>query len=375
MRSVDRSPYRRLVLPLLFGLEPEAAHESALAALRRGLALGPLRAALRRRLAAAPRALHRRLFGRAFVHPVGLAAGFDKDAAAIEELAALGFSHVEAGTLTGTAQPGNPRPRAFRLPRDRALINRMGFNNRGAADAARRLAARYEPRGGARRPPCALGLNLGKTKAVPVEEALDDYRVSIAAVARFADYLVINVSSPNTPGLRDLQAEAALRPLAEGVRAAVDADAPGVPVLLKLAPDLDPAGIDAAVDVALGAGFDGLICTNTTIARSPLRSPSARVAACGDGGLSGAPLRRASTAVLARVARRVAGRVPLVGVGGVEDADDAWEKICHGADLVQVYTGLIYRGPTLVRGIVAGLRRHLDAAGLGRIGDAVGRWL
>ncbi len=223
-----------------------------------------------------------------------------------------------------------------------------------------------------------LGINLGKSKVVDLGDALADYEVSVRALGAFADYVVVNVSSPNTPGLRDLQGEAHLRPLLAGVRAALDGVAPplaGVrrPLLLKIAPDLSEAGIDAAVDVALETGCDGLIATNTTITRAGLATPARRVEACGAGGLSGAPLRARATAVLARVARRVAGRAPVIGVGGIDSADAAWEKITHGASLVQVYSALVYQGPALVGRINQGLAERVERLGLRTIGEAVGR--
>jgi dihydroorotate dehydrogenase len=364
-----------LIGSLLFRFQPETAHAVAMGCLRAATLCDGLRRALHRRNANADGSLAQKLWGRTFAHPVGLAAGFDKDARGIEVLAALGFGHIEVGTLTGQPQPGNPRPRSFRLPADRALINRMGFNNGGAAAAAARLARAYDPAGGARRPPGILGINIGKTKVVDLEHALDDYRISVAALGHLADYLVVNVSSPNTPGLRDLQAESALRPLLTGVRAALDAAAPGTPLLLKIAPDLADAGIDAAVEVALETGCNGLIVSNTTITRDGLSTPAEQVAAIGAGGLSGAPVRARSTAVLARAARRVAGRVPLIGVGGIETAADAWEKIVHGASLVQVYTGFVYAGPAMVPRLLRGLEHHLEETGISHISNAVGRAL
>lgn len=360
--------YTDLLRPLLFHLDPEIAHELMLAGLEHA---EPFAALLRKRFSWTHPALAQRLWGLDFTAPVGLAAGLDKNAIGVNALAACGFSHVEIGTVTGQAQPGNPRPRLFRLPGDRAVINRMGFNNDGATAIAARLTARYATT----RPPCVLGINLGKSKVVELDRALDDYRASVQALGKLADYVVVNVSSPNTPGLRDLQGEAFLRPLLAGVRAELDATAPGKPLLLKIAPDLADAGIDAAVDVALETRCDGLIATNTTIGRSGLTTPDWRIAAIGAGGLSGSPLRARSTAVLARVARRVAGRVPVIGVGGIDSADAAWEKICHGASLVQVYSALVYQGPALVARINRGLVALLAHHGIDRVGDAVGRAL
>jgi dihydroorotate dehydrogenase len=367
--------YGSLLRPLLFHLDAEVAHHLMIGALARAR---PFSGLIRRLHPPADARLACRLWDLRFASPAGLAAGLDKNGVAIDALASCGFSHVEIGTVTGRAQPGNPRPRLFRLPGDQALINRMGFNNDGAEAVARRLAQRY----GGRRPACILGINLGKSKLVDNAQALDDYRFSLTALAPHADYLVINVSSPNTPGLRDLQAEAALRPLLSGVRACLDqvlgaagaAGAPRrVPLLLKIAPDLDDAGIDACVEVALECGCDGLIATNTTITRRALRASPRRIDAIGAGGLSGAPLRARALAVLARVARRVARRVPVIGVGGIDSAQAAWERIGSGASLVQLYSALVYRGPALIAEINRGLLARLEHAGLKTIGEAVGR--
>jgi len=349
-----------LAKPFIFKLPAETAHHATVAMLAAGL--GP-----RMRIPDDPR-LRVRLGNLTCAHPVGLAAGMDKEAEAVRGFAGLGFSHVEVGTVTARPQPGNPRPRAFRLGDDAALINRFGFNNQGAAAMALRLDAL-----GAR--PCVLGVNLGKSKIVPNDQALEDYRASVRLLGSRADYVVVNVSSPNTPGLRDLQAEGVLCNLLTGVRAELDACAPGRPLLVKIAPDLADAGIDAAVDAALQARLDGIICTNTTISRAGLSYDAQWVAERGAGGLSGAPVRARSTAVLARVARRLDRRLPLIGVGGIDSAEAAWEKIGHGASLVQVYTGLVMRGPTLVREIVRGLSERLDRYRLASITDAVGREL
>jgi len=378
--------YRDLARPLLFRQDAEHAHEFALKSLARlPDCVTEAARVVRSIIAPTPPSLAQTMLGRHFSSPLGIAAGLDKNAVAIPALAALGVSHVEVGTVTGQAQEGNPRPRLFRLPPDEAIINRMGFNNQGAAAVAAALGRRFAPAHGpiaeagpVARPACVLGINLGKSKVVDLGAALDDYLVSVRLLAPFADYLVVNVSSPNTPGLRDLQDEARLRPLLTGVRAEASRVAPGCPLLLKIAPDLADAGIDAAVDTALGAGCDGMIATNTTISRGGLVTPADHVASLGAGGLSGAPLRTRATAVLARVARRVRSaavveRPVVIGVGGVDSAAAAWEKISHGADLVQVYTGLVYLGPDLIGRIHRGLARKLDGLGLGGIADAVGR--
>lgn len=366
-----------LARPLLFALPPEAAHAVTIGTMRVALAAPPVRGLVRLVLGRGDdERLKQNVFGIEFSNPVGLAAGLDKDGVAIDAFAALGFSHVEIGTITALAQSGNDRPRLFRLRADRALVNRMGFNNRGAEEIGARLSRRYAHR----RPRCVLGVNVGKSKVVDLSRALDDYAASVRALGRLADYLVVNVSSPNTPGLRDLQSETALRPLLEGVRRVLDETSPPIdgrrkPLLLKIAPDLADESLDAAVDVALETGCDGVIATNTTTARNGLKTSVDRVASMGSGGLSGAPLRSRSTQVLARVARRIDRRVPVIGVGGVDSVEAAWEKIVHGASLVQLYTGLIYEGPSLVKGIRRGLVRKLEAEAIATLADAVGRAL
>jgi len=295
--------------------------------------------------------------GLSFPGPVGLAAGFDKDARGTRGLAALGFGFVEVGTVTARAQPGNPRPRMFRLTADRALVNRMGFNNAGAAAAAAQLG---RARGGP-----VVGVNIGKTRAVPDADAAADYAASARAVAAVADYVVVNVSSPNTPGLRDLQAEDRLRPVLVAVRAALDAASPGrrVPLLVKIAPDLADADVDAVADLALELGLDGIIATNTTTSRDGLASPAAEVAAAGAGGLSGPPLRARSLEVLRRLHARAGDRLVLIAAGGIETPDDAWERLRAGATLVQAYTAFVYGGPLWPRQMHAGLAARLRAAG------------
>src|SRR5579875_1271261 len=325
---------------------------------------------LRRRFAPRDPVLRVRALGLDLPGPLGLAAGFDKDARGAEALGALGFAFVEVGTVTAGPQPGNPRPRMFRLAADRALINRMGFNNAGAAVAAERLRARRRRR--VAPGTVAVGVNIGKTKAVPSGQAIEDYVTSARLVAGVADYVVVNVSSPNTPGLRDLQAVSSLRPLLTAVRgaldetsgAAEDGRAERVPLLVKIAPDLADGDVDAIADLALELGLDGIIATNTTIARPGLVTDPAMVAAAGAGGLSGAPLRARALEVLRRLHARTGGRLVLIAAGGIETADDAWERLEAGATLIQGYTGFIYGGPRWPRRIQDGLARRAHAAGL-----------
>lgn len=297
-------------------------------------------------------ALHVHALGLDFPSPLGLAAGFDKDAAHVDALAALGFGFVEIGTVTAKAQDGNPRPRMFRLPADRALVNRMGFNNGGAAAAAARLAR-------ARDPGVVVGINIGKTKVAA--DAAADYRASAAALAPHADYLVINVSSPNTPGLRDLQAVEQLEPIIGAVREGMAEHA--VPLLVKIAPDLADDDVDAVADLALRTKLDGLIATNTTISRDGLATPAAVVGAIGAGGLSGAPLAERSLAVLRRLRARVGTEFTIISVGGVENAADAWARLTAGATLVQAYTAFVYGGPLWPRRVARGLAELARAAG------------
>ena len=340
------------LLPLLRRADPETAHALALWALRHGLA-GRDTAADDERLAV-------RALGLAFRNPVGLAAGFDKDAAAVAALSRLGFGFVEAGTVTPRPQPGNPRPRLFRLDADRAVINRMGFNNAGLSVFRRNLAA---GRAGARAG-VPIGANVGINREGADPER--DYPALVASVAPLADYVVINVSSPNTPGLRALQDEARLRAILAAVRAAVP-QAP--PLLVKLSPDLSEAGLEAVVAACAEGGAAGLIVSNTTVSRpAGLRAPAAGEA----GGLSGAPLLAISTAMLRRAARLAGGRLVLVGAGGVASGRDALDKIRAGASLVQLYTALAYAGPALVGRLRRELLAALDEQGFATLAQAVG---
>jgi dihydroorotate dehydrogenase len=298
--------------------------------------------------------------GLRFAHPIGLAAGFDKNATAYEALAALGFGFVEVGTVTGSAQPGNPKPRLFRLPADRALINRMGFNNLGASAVATHLTAKRS---------VPVGVNIGKTKIVAEQDAARDYVTSTRLLGPLSDYLVVNVSSPNTPGLRNLQAVDLLRPLLLAVKTELATISPRRPLLVKIAPDLNDADIDAIADLALELELDGIIATNTTIARSGLVSSAETVEACGAGGLSGAILKARSLQVLERLRLRVGERLTLISVGGIETAEDVWARLAAGASLVQIYTGFVYGGPLLVWSLQRGLLRLLRQSGLKSIRD------
>jgi dihydroorotate dehydrogenase len=304
-----------------------------------------------------------RALGLSFPNVLGLAAGFDKNAVGIDALAALGFGHVEIGTVTGEPQPGNEQPRLFRLTADRAIVNRMGFNNDGAEVVAARLALRASAReqrpGSSQRDP-VLGINIGKTKLVPDDDqaAVEaDYRKSAGLLAPYADYLVVNVSSPNTPGLRNLQSVEKLGPLLDAVRSAADAVSARrhVPMLVKIAPDLADEDVLAVADLALDRGLDGIIATNTTISRHGLLTDPAEVATIGAGGLSGAPLRGRATAVLRLLRDRVGPDLTLIGVGGITTVADAQERLAAGATLLQGYTAFVYEGPWWPRRILRGL--------------------
>ncbi|MCX7521525.1 quinone-dependent dihydroorotate dehydrogenase [Microbacterium sp. STN6] len=338
--------YRTLFSLVLSRLDPEFAHHLAFVVIRVLPALG-LGGVLRR--FTRPRVdLRVRALGLDFETPFGVAAGFDKDGEAVLGLGMLGFGHVEVGTVTARPQPGNEKPRLFRLIRDRAIINRMGFNNHGAAAAADRLR-RVVPVPS--RP--VLGINIGKSRVVRVEDAVDDYRASARAVAPVADYLVVNVSSPNTPGLRGLQEIDMLEPLL----AAVHESAGGTPMLVKIAPDLSDDEIGRIADLVVRLGLDGIIATNTTISREGLTTDAAAVTAAGAGGLSGAPLAARSIAVLRLLRSVVPSDLCIISVGGVESAHDVQERLDAGATLVQAYTAFLYRGPLWARQINRGLER------------------
>ena len=359
----------KLFRSLLFRLDPETAHQITLQLMRIG-GSEPFYSLLRTVYYARPKPV--RAFGLMFKNPIGLAAGYDKDAVAIKGLSTLGFGHVEVGTVTPKPQPGNPRPRVFRLPEDEAVINRMGFPGRGAAFMLKSLRRQSNPPSGkgivrmaldvtasksqsspsVGRNPMMLGINLGKNKDTPNEEAVLDYLELLQGFAPHADYLAINISSPNTVGLRKLQGRAGL----EGLLTQLDIQRrmeektleKRVPLLVKLAPDLTEQELDDAVDVILNTRMDGIIATNTTLAREGLKSNQRAEA----GGLSGSPLRLQSEVVLRQIVSRVNGRIPIVSVGGIMNPEDAKRRLDLGATLIQIYTGLIYQGPGLVKNIL-----------------------
>ncbi|MCP3142465.1 quinone-dependent dihydroorotate dehydrogenase [Pyxidicoccus xibeiensis] len=350
-----------LTRSLLFQLSAERAHRLGMAGLHQlGRARDLCEALRERALEGATPGMAVEVAGLRFAHPVALAAGLDKDAEAVDGLFALGFSAVEIGTLTPRPQPGNPQPRLFRLPEHRAVINRMGFNNHGAQDAATRLRARTWR-------PGPLGVNIGKNKDTPLEQAVDDYVACVDALGPLGDYVVVNASSPNTPGLRKLQEPEQLGQLLRAVQARLASVAPGKPLFLKIAPDLTPEAVDEVVDVVRACGLAGLIATNTTVAR-PFEHPLAKEA----GGLSGAPVREAANAVIRRAYLRSGGALPIIGVGGVFTAKDVYEKLRAGASVVQVYTGFIYEGPGMVGRILPALATLLARDGFKQVTDAIG---
>jgi len=347
--------YRDLVRPLLFLRDAEAAHDTALGLLSRWT--HGLTYAHAQFVSQDPR-LQITLLGHSLQGPLGIAAGLDKNARALPAWRALGFGFAEVGTVTPQPQAGNPRPRLFRLPADGALINRLGFNSEGAEAVAARLRAQRLPR-------LPLGLNIGKNRDTPLEAAADDHALAIRTLRGLGDWFVINLSSPNTPQLRQLQRPEAVAGL---VRAAV-AEAAGQPVLVKLAPDFAAGELEATVAAALNAGVAGFVACNTTITRSHLHD----VGASQSGGLSGAPLRVLATATLRRVYAVTRGRVPLIGVGGIASAEDAYERILAGANALQVYTGLVYEGPLLAARLHEGLALLLARDGWPNVAAAVGK--
>lgn len=369
--------YTRVIRPALFALDAERAHDLTIAVLRWPLVVNALG-----RVAATSsnQRLSQQVCGLHFRNPLGLAAGLDKQGSALPAWPALGFGFAEIGTVTPRPQPGNPKPRLFRLKRDRAVINRFGFNSEGAAGVARNLshavrlkadtttAIRLKPdstSAGFR-----IGINIGKNKDTPNERAADDYVHTVDVLYPFADYFAINVSSPNTEGLRDLQECRALRSLVEQVVARVGEKSPGraVPVFVKISPDSEDSDLLRSVDAAVEGGAAGVIATNTTVARPVLKERAAVQA----GGLSGAPLKSAANAACRLLFRHLSRRVPIIGVGGISTADDAYERIRSGATLVQIYTALVYEGPGIVQRLLSGLDARLAGDGLTRIEEAIG---
>lgn len=337
-----------LIKKLLFSFPPENIHHSVMRGLKVIYSLPLGKTILNACCGVKTNRLERELWGLRFKNPVGLAAGFDKDAKYIDELACLGFGFVEIGTVTPLPQPGNDQPRLFRLPADKALINRMGFNNEGAVAAARRLQQR--------RSNIIIGGNIGKNKVTPNEEAVNDYEKCFHALYSYVDYFVVNVSSPNTPNLRALQEKEPLKQLLHHLQVLNMQQTKAKPVLLKIAPDLTNEQLDDIIEIVQDTKLAGIVATNTTIDRSGLQTPAADVSAIGAGGLSGLPVKQRATEVIRYIHKNSNGQIPIIAVGGIFTAADAQEKLDAGASLVQVYTGFIYEGPTIVKKICAGLK-------------------
>ncbi len=336
----------------MFNLDAERAHEMGIKALEMGLASPFYSDAGADGLGEIER------FGLKFANPLGLAAGFDKNGVAVDQLASLGFGFVEVGTVTYEPQQGNPKPRMFRLPEDQGLINRLGFNNEGAFGVAERLKTINRK--------CVVGVNIGKNKDVPNEEATDNYLKSFDLVHPVADYVAVNISSPNTPNLRELQKADNLEELLVALTSRNN-ELGSRPILVKIAPDLRKAEIEAIVDMCLRHGIDGIIATNTTISRDGLRSNIDE-----SGGLSGKPLEQRSNEVITTIYRYSKGKLPIIGVGGIFNAEDAFAKIAAGASLIQAYTGFVYGGPSFARDVTSGLAEILKERGFKNLDDAVG---
>ena len=340
--------YKQLIKPILFSIDPEKIHHYVFNLLKTAFRLPGAEAAARKLYCLNDPRLKRRVFGIDFPNPVGLAAGFDKNALLFNELAALGFGFIETGTLTPRPQPGNPLPRLFRLPKDEALINRMGFNNDGMKAAAKRLRRK--------KPGFIIGGNIGKNKTTPNEDAVKDYLLCFHELYDHVDYFVVNVSSPNTPGLRELQEKGPLTAILRSLKdagAVLSTDSGNVPkpILLKIAPDLSNSQLDDIIEIVKATGTDGIIAANTTISREGLQSSDQELSAVGAGGLSGRPLASRATQVISYLVEKSGNAFPVIGVGGIHSPQDALEKLAAGASLVQIYTGFIYEGPGLVKRI------------------------
>ena len=335
--------YKGLIRPLLFLLSPERAHYFTFDLLRVLHKIPGMGALFRSLFSYRNKRLERELFGLKFPNPVGLAAGFDKDSKLIDEMSNLGFGFIEIGTITPVGQPGNPQPRLFRLPQDQSLINRMGFNNGGAIEAVERLKGRKSK--------VIVGGNIGKNKNTPNDQAEQDYLKCFRELFEYVDYFVVNVSSPNTPNLRDLQEKEPLKALLSRLQEENDQKTKRKPILLKIAPDLTNEQLDDVVEIVMDTHIDGVIATNTTISREGLSTSENTVADIGAGGLSGKSVRSRSTEVIRYLHKKGEGKFPIIGVGGIFTAEDALEKIRAGASLVQVYTGFVYEGPAMVKRI------------------------
>jgi len=335
--------YKALIRPILFLVDPEKIHHFIFSLLRLTGKIPGFKIMFRAIFSYQDPKLERQLFGIRFKNPIGLAAGFDKDARLIDEMACLGFGFIEIGTLTPLPQPGNDKPRLFRLPDDQALINRMGFNNKGVLLAVEQLKRRKSG--------IIVGGNIGKNKNTPNEKALDDYAYCFETLYNYVDYFVVNVSSPNTPGLRELQEKEPLQRLLSYIKNLSLAKSKPKPVLLKIAPDLSREQLNDIVEILKVTGTDGVIATNTTISRAGLTTGKSAVDQMGSGGLSGKPLSARSTEVIVYLREKLGANYPIIGVGGIMTPENALEKLKAGADLIQLYTGFVYEGPGVVKRI------------------------
>ena len=363
----------KLARPILFSLPAEPVHYLAMGTFSSSLKIPPVARVVRKLFSVSDPRLHVNVCGMQFSNPVGLAAGFDKEARWFNQLGCLGFSHVEVGTITGHGQPGNAKPRLFRLAADHALVNRMGFNNKGCDHVARRLAKST----GRRHPESILGINIGKTKIVDKRDAVHDYLRSFERLFSYADYVTVNVSSPNTPGLRELQDRDELMNLLPAIseknaQLAEDHESKQLPIFLKISPDVNENQLDDFAYIAENTELSGVIATNTTISRDDLSTPVEEIDRVGDGGLSGRPLTSRSREIVRGLYSRIGTRIPIIGVGGIMNGHDAWQMIQAGASLIQIYTGFIYGGPAAAKQINRYLLEMLDKHGLKNISDAIG---
>ena len=346
-----------LLRQLLFLLDPEKAHYLSMDALQAACSAPPVKSWIEKQFRCRDENLSREVFGLTFTNPVGLGAGFDKNALYLRELEALGFGFVEIGTVTPRAQDGNDKPRLFRLPEDRALVNRMGFNNDGVEKVARRLQA-FRAKSTSGYAKIIIGGNIGKNKDTPNTEAWKDYEIGFRKLADCVDYFVVNVSSPNTPGLRELQEKDALNKILSHLQDINAGASVRRPLLLKIAPDLSSFQLDDIIGIAKAVGLSGLVATNTTIDRLGLKTPDARLQVIGAGGLSGLPLRERACQVVQYIRDKTGGALPVIGSGGIFTGEDASQRLAAGASLVQVWTGFIYEGPAIVKNICQNLAKN-----------------
>lgn len=335
--------YKRLLRPLLFRFQPETIHYIVFGMLKAGGYVPGVSTIVKWIFQYKHPTLHRNVFGIDFPNPVGLAAGMDKDAEVFDMLGYLGFGFVEVGTVTPKPQKGNPKPRLFRLKRDNALINRMGFNNKGVIDMVKRLRKKQSE--------VIIGGNIGKNKLTPNNEAVEDYKICFEALFPYVDYFVVNVSSPNTPGLRSLQEKEPLSRILNGLQQLNQRKKTPKPILLKIAADLTFEQIDEIIETVKSTGISGIVATNTTIARNNLSYSQKHIEDLGEGGLSGQPLRQRSTEIIRYITEKTDKTLPIIGVGGIMTTEDALEKIDAGAELIQIYTGFVYEGPAFVKQI------------------------